>query len=164
MEQEKINNEKEVLMNLIKERYCSNSKFHKWFGIISLVLGVIIVIFSLCAGSVLEESNTLFLFVFLWLSCFSALRFGKKLEPITDPRELLSAYDRYNRYSWAMFIFFFALYLLSLVFLKRYTSLLGILLFVVVIFGAFWLTGVFKDKNVTQLRELVNQENDEKVS
>ena len=164
MEQEKSFNEKEYLMFRIKDKYCSNPKLLKWIVISSVVLAVVITVVTLLSGSFLHESNNVILFLMLAVSNYLSLQFGKKIEPMTDPRELIGEYDRHSRRGWWLIPLFIVAYLLSIVFLKEDLIMAAIVAGVtVVLILVLLLLGIGKDNDIERLRELVSQENDENV-
>ena len=163
MEQEKSFNEKEYLMFRIKDKYCSNPKLLKWIVIISVVLAVVVAVVTLLSGSFLHESNTVILFLLLATTNYLGLKFGQKIEPMTDPQEVISEYDRHNRRSWRLLPLFFVAYLLSVVFMKEDLVMAAIIFgAIVLLIVIFLLLGVGKDTDIERLRELVKQEDKEK--
>ena len=93
MEQKNSFDDKKYLMLRIKEKYCSNLKLYKWLWIICLAIVLVMTVFFLTSEVFLRESNNIFLFLLLAASYFRSLKFGQKIEPMTDPRELLREYD-----------------------------------------------------------------------
>ena len=158
MEQEKSFNEKEYLMFRIKDKYCSNPKLLKWILIISVVLAVVVTVVTLLSGSFLRNSNNVILFLMLAASNYLSLKFGNKIEPMTDPRELIGEYDRHNRRAWWVVPLIFV-YLLFIVFLRQDIVMAAVVFgLTVVVIIAFLLLGLGKDNDIERLRELVNQE------
>ena len=148
----------------IKDKYCSNLKLLKWIVIISVVLAVVVTVVTLLSGSFLRNSNNVILFLMLAASNYLSLKFGNKIEPMTEPRELIGEYDRHSRRGWWLIPIFIIVYLLSIVFLKEDLVMAAIVAsLTVVLIIVFWLLGVGKDKDFERLRELVNEENDKKV-
>lgn len=159
MEQEKSFNEKEYLMFRIKDKYCSNLKLLKWIVIISVVFAVVVTVVTLLSGSFLRNSNNVILFLMLAASNYLSLKFGNKIESMTEPRELISEYDRHSRRGWWLVPLFPVAYLLSIVFFKEDLVLAAIVAgLTVVLLIVFLVMGVGKDKDIERLRELVNQE------
>lgn len=158
MEQEKSFNEKEYLMFRIKDKYCSNPKLLKWITIIGATLAVLIAVVSLFSGRFLNEINNVVLFLMLAASNYLSLKFGNKIEPMTDPRELIGEYDRHNRRAWWVVPLIFV-YLLFIVFLRQDIVMAAVVFgLTVVVIIAFLLLGLGKDNDIERLRELVNQE------
>ena len=159
MEQIKLNNEKEVLMDRIKERYCSNPKLYKWAIILSMVFVALLAVIAMSLEGILKESNTMILLVLLAITYYMSLRFGNKIEPLTEPRELLQEYDKYNRQCWVTVTVLFIAYLLSVAFLKQEPVIAAIMAGVTVLLVlVLRLLGLTKDQNIERLRELVKQE------
>lgn len=159
MEQIKLNNEKEVLMDRIKERYCSNPKLYKWAIILSMVFVALLAVIAMSLEGILKESNTMILLVLLAITYYMSLRFGNKIEPLTEPRELLQEYDKYNRQCWVTVTILFIAYLLSIAFLKQEPVIAAIMAGVTVLLVlVLRLLGLTKDQNIERLRELVKQE------
>ena len=157
MEQIKLNNEKEVLMDRIKERYCSNPKLYKWAIILSMVFVALLAVIAMSLEGILKESNTMILLVLLAITYY--MRFGNKIEPLTEPRELLQEYDKYNRQCWVTVTVLFIAYLLSIAFLKQEPVIAAIMAGVTVLLVlVLRLLGLTKDQNIERLRELVKQE------
>lgn len=157
-------NEKEYLMFRIKDKYCSNPKLNKWLCIICLVTVVVMTILFLASQVFLQESNNIFLFLLLASLSYMSLKFGQKIEPKTEPRELLREYDSHNRRGWCVFLLFIVAYLLSIIFLKQDLEMAAIVAGVIVVpILVLLLLGIGKDNDIELLRELVNQEEKEKV-
>ena len=165
MEQNNSFDEKKYLMLRIKDKYCSNPKLHKWLCIICLVTVIVMTVIFLTSQDFLRESNNIFLFLLLTASSYMSLKFGQKIEPMTEPRELLREYDSHNRRSWVCFAVLFVAYLLSVLFLKEDLIMAAIVAGVtVVLILVLLLLGIGKDNDIERLRELVSQENDENVA
>ena len=164
MEQNNSFDEKKYLMLRIKDKYCSNPKLHKWLCIICLVTVVVMTVIFLTSQVFLRESNNIFLFLLLAASSYMSQKFGQKIEPMTEPRELLREYDSHNRRSWVCFAVLFVAYLLLVVFLRKDLVMAAVVVsLTVVLILVLLLLGVGKDNDIERLRELVNQENEEKV-
>ena len=159
MEQEKSFNEKEYLMFRIKDKYCSNLKLAKWFVIFGVAIALLITVVTLFSGSFIRESNNVILFLLLATTNYLALKFGQKIEPMTEPRELISEYDRHNRQSWRLIPLFFVAYLLSIAFMKEDLVMAAIIFgSIVILIVVFLLLGIGKDHDIERLREIVSQE------
>ena len=159
MEQIELNKEKEVLMDRIKDRYCSNVKLYKWAMIFSMVFVALLSVVAMCLEGILKESNTMILLVLLAITYYMSTTFGNKIESLTEPRELLHEYDKYNRQCWVTVTVLFIAYLLSFAFLRQEPIIAAIMAGVTVLLVlVLWLLGLTKDKNIERLRELVEQE------
>lgn len=157
MDQNELNKEKQELMERIKDKCCLDRNVYKWVFIILAILVVVYAIMALVRGTQVTASGIVhkLVFVFWPLLMLILWRRGVAIARITDARELLSCYDKYEGISWVCF----ALLITScLVIDFDYVEAICIGAFVVILYLAIWRFGRLQDKNIKRLKELVKEE------
>lgn len=153
MEQNEINNEKQELMERIKDKCCLDRNVYKW---VFIILGILVIVYAIIAfmrGTQVTASDILL--VFWSLLMLILWRRGVTMAHITDARELLSCYDKYEGISWVCFAL---LIVSSLVIDFDYLLAVCLAVFIVILILALRRFGWLQDENIKRLKELVKEE------
>ena len=161
MEQNKIDIEKQELMERIKEKCCVDIKFYKWATIALAIASVVMFCAILIWGTVRDDLYSVLLLLFLNATDYLSFKYSKIIEPITDARELLRQYDKKERASNVIGICFFVC-LFAFLMLSRQDYLFAGIVFgiLAVVLLVIWIFGGFKNKDVERLRWLVEHEDE----
>lgn len=153
MEQNEINNEKQELIERIKDKCCLDRNVYKW---VFIILGILVIVYAIIAfmrGTQVTASDILL--VFWSLLMLILWRRGVTMAHITDARELLSCYDKYERMSWVCFAL---LIILTLVIDFDYLLAVCLAVFIVILILVLRRFGWLQDENIKRLKELVKEE------
>ena len=153
MEQNESNKEKQELMERIKDKFCLDRNVYKWVFIILGILVIVYAIQTLVGGKQITASGVFFVYWMLWVMLL--WRRGVAMFHITDARELLRCYDKYERMSWGCFAL---LIILTLVFDFDYLLAVCLAVFIVILILALRRFGWLQDENIKRLKELVKEE------
>lgn len=153
MEQSESNKDKQELMERIKDKYCLDRNVYKWVFIILGILVIVYAISTLVKDKQITASGVFFVYWSLWMMLL--WRRGVAMLHITDAKDLLSCYDKYERISWVCFAL-----LIILTLLIDFDYLLGACLavFIVILILALRRFGWLQDENIKRLKELVKEE------
>ena len=153
MDQNELNKEKQELMERIKDKCCLDRNVYKWVFIILSVLVIVYAITTLVRAKQITASGFLFVYWTLWMMFL--WRRGVAMVRITDAKELLSCYDKYERISW---VYFALLIILALVIDFDYVLAVCLAVFIVILILALRGIGWLQDENIKRLKELVKEE------
>lgn len=157
MEQSELNKEKQELIERIKDKCCLDRNVYKWVFIILAILVVVYAIIALVRGTQVTASGIVHKLVFVFWTLWMMLmwRRGVAMLHITDAKELLSCYDKYERISWVCFA---VLIILTLVIDFDYLLGACLAVFIVILILSLRRIGWLQDENIERLKKLVKEE------
>lgn len=161
MTQEMINKEKEELMSSIKKKLRS---YHA-LNVIDLIFIVVISVFFLIFFLANESSYgfeffgyLLLIFVALGIS-FIMWKYTATLKSTSDAKEYLQLYDKFQRYSLYVFVIPFVIVVAVAVFLLWRPAIgAAVVIGWAILIISFVRSGLYKNRDIERLRELVEQE------
>ena len=161
MEQFEINNEKEALVERIREKYSQDRKVHKWISIIIAVIGIAILLMLLIKElDATSNSYLLVLTIIVWsVLCLLSWRRGHAIAHITDAKMLLKCYDKHERINWVVCVGFLLLLVVATFLTEGWILTACLAAFVIIVFLLEWKFRGLKDRDVERLRELVEMGN-----
>ena len=161
MEQFEINNEKEALVERIREKYSQDRKVHKWISIIIAVIGIAILLMLLIKElDATSNSYLLVLTIIVWsVLCLLSWRRGHAIAHITDAKMLLKCYDKHERINSVVCIGFLLILVVAIFLTEGWIITACFAAFVIIVFLLEWKFRGLKDRDVERLRELVEMGN-----
>ena len=162
MEQFEINNEKEALVERIREKYSLDRNVHKWISIIIAVIGIAIILMHLIKKlDTTSNSYVLMLTIIMWSVLFLlSWRRGHAMAHITDAKMLLKCYDKHERINWVVCVGFLLLLVVATFLTEGWILTACLAAFVIIVFLLTWKFRGLKDRDVERLRELVETGNE----
>ena len=162
MEQLELKNEKEELVERIREKYSLDRNVHKWISIIIAVIGIAIILMLLIKElDATSNSYLLVLTIIVWSVLFLlSWRRGHAMAHITDAKMLLKCYDKHERINWVVCVGFLLLLVVATFLTEGWILTACFAAFVIIVFLLEWKFRGLKDRDVERLRELVETGNE----
>ena len=162
MEQLELKNEKEELVERIREKYSLDRNVHKWISIIIAVIGIAIILMLLIKElDATSNSYLLVLTIIVWSVLFLlSWRRGHAMAHITDAKMLLKCYDMHERINWVVCIGFLLILVVGIFRTEGWIITACFAAFVIIVFLLEWKFRGLKDRDVERLRELVETGNE----